>query len=1197
MTRLAGGTELSYENLIKFKILALLHDPPHKALLLSRRIRRNETISGSLAHEAEVKRILDFLATILGGAICYSKHRKIKSSDRVASSFDRWEIDKLRNIRSYFGSGLVNIFDPLIEVRLNKKLKYYTSIRENLLRFINELKIALHKGISENLEEDKIMLLHLFETLLEPLWYNVFNEIVNPADTRAPTHSVFDHLYATASTVNIVAPAKDRETVAGLLVGVSIAPLRDWIASSRKLSDLWISSWLASVMVWYTVKDLVWCLGPDILLLPGFRWNQLYYALLKEKLGDLYGIIREFVEGFGFFEGFPYYAWQPALQVLFLPIIRSNNGLEGSGGSECTALLKRVLYTNINESLGALEDVRRRVENYLIDRFSEAWRLVLEVVRENAPGRLGELIDRLIELGVLEEPPLQPIIVVEKLYVSDKRNYMDAKKVYAEVFNELMARIEEREAQALPGWARNEKLHAITKRMGTPICPGLTGRADKEIETYRWRSCSVCKHAPAVLWVPGRDLPNGEVSEEYREWARRTLCSGNGEKDIETCWRMWRPVFKPGERLCPYCLVKRLLGLNSVFEKLGEKLLRLKPRREVSFPSTSDVAGLALKIALLRLASMIVSGEVKVDGIDEEIIDSLAVMLARSKIHRDLYETLRRAQCSSREYLDKLISDIKRLVDGRWWTPRLLWINVRELWKTIEDKIRGNEYNSVECQWIRFAAAVLLFVDSELEEALYNNTSAQEALKKLNRILGNAEVASNELFKTLRAIREALSSPRKYYSIIWFDGDKYGLLKRGILGLDLGKEARDISVYDYLKKIYKSVYEASVSRVREGTRAYNKINVSKEMMEKYVSGELVVSQGLVELCKEGKIPCGSIIVSPSYHYALANAISYTSLRAAIVSERLGGIPVYMAGDEGLIIAPTWLPWELLPPNIRTGYRREVLRALERVSTSNDELLEYISSNPALTVSLLVRRIYWASSSKYPGFHPVKKRGAGGVVYWRIPAIVSNGLSMGIRFAHYRDIMYDELWLTRYLLEEAKSPHIIEHVWFGDSVVLSYGRPGYALLRARTNSFEGVHVKIPYTLRGARDRVEEIRRTGEIYALSNILLGLVEKGVISTSIFTDRELLFGGSGKAEELWRKASQHGLPHIENLLYYLFKRNIQVGREQRARRYLEEIIGLFHSTLEPINRVDGSGELLETIVREVFRASHNALKSMRTL
>ena len=1000
--------------------------------------------------------------------------------------------------------------------------------------------------------------------------------------------------------MNIVAPAMSDETIAGLMVGVSIAPLREWLAGSRKLSDLWLASWLASVMVWYMVKDLVWCLGPDILLLPGFRWNQLYYALLKEKLDEnIYdAFVKDVVEGYGFFEGFPYYPWQPAFQILLLPIIRA----ESNVGGECSEVVK-VLHSKNNDTVKALEEVEGKIKEYLEERFREAWKHVVEAVRDNAPGRLGELIDKLIDMGLLlDEPPFEPIIAVRKLYVEDvkkgKKNYSIAKMKYAKAFNELVAEMEEKESQAKPGWARNKALQEITEqniddKLKKAIgCGFQTERIDRELRKHRWRSCTVCKHAPAILWVPGRELPGGRVSDDYKEWAMRTLCTPRDDgvryRDLEECWTTWRPVFKPGERLCPYCLIKRLAGLNTVFNEIALRLLGLTPDKEVSFPSTSDVAGLAVKIALLQLAAMIASGEVEVDKeILREVSEKLRIRLLRSRLHEELYRRLEGNNGNG------IIEALRNLVNKRWWTPRLLWINVRRLGKILEEA-----RNNISMEELEFIASVLLFVDSEIEEALYERPEASRALSKLARALRDAEKSMDTVEKaeTIRAIREALTSTRRYYGIIWFDGDKYGMLKRGILGTDIGKNVDEIKVRNYLYKLFNTVYSDEII-VRGGTVNAKKLEASKRVIEEYLEGH-IRAYGLVEMCEKGSLYCGSIIVSPSYHYAIANAISYTSLRTAIVTERLGGIPVYMAGDEGLIIAPTWLPWNLLPEKTRNGYRREVLRALglDPDEPGNQKLLRYVSSNPSLTISLLARRIYWASSSAKPGFHPVKKRGVGRV-YWRIPAIISNGLSMGVRFAHYKDSMYDELWLTRYLLEEAKSR--FNDVWIGDSVTISYGRPGYMLLRGRELG-GGVYAKIPYALSGRGNILEQVRSAGLFYAAVNLFAGLVEGNILSTSIFRDKELLFGGGEGARHVWDNAFRHGLYNALNLTHYLLKRNISAKSKRIMEEYFNLAEKVFNTVLGKLWETLGyriDTRTAEILFNELFKASHMALKSMRTI
>ena len=63
-----------------------------------------------------------------------------------------------------------------------------------------------------------------------------------------------------------------------------------------------------------------------------------------------------------------------------------------------------------------------------------------------------------------------------------------------------------------------------------------------------WRYCTTCGERPSIVRFPRLD-------DEYNEKVKEVLKEGVSYKDLDEL----RKLFKPGESLCPICLIKRTL--------------------------------------------------------------------------------------------------------------------------------------------------------------------------------------------------------------------------------------------------------------------------------------------------------------------------------------------------------------------------------------------------------------------------------------------------------------------------------------------------------------------------------------------------------------------------------------------------------------------------------------------------------------
>jgi len=122
---------------------------------------------------------------------------------------------------------------------------------------------------------------NLFFYFLWRFYPEIFPEInKHPADSRAPNHSIYDHLVQTSAIVSAL------PNPAFLLF--TIGPVQSFISKARKTSDLWAGSYMLSYLIWESVKPLIEEFGPDIIIYPNLfgqplvdRW--LYFEIFKNS--------------------------------------------------------------------------------------------------------------------------------------------------------------------------------------------------------------------------------------------------------------------------------------------------------------------------------------------------------------------------------------------------------------------------------------------------------------------------------------------------------------------------------------------------------------------------------------------------------------------------------------------------------------------------------------------------------------------------------------------------------------------------------------------------------------------------------------------------------------------------------------------------------------------------------------------------
>lgn len=89
-----------------------------------------------------------------------------------------------------------------------------------------------------------------------------------PADTRVPDHSIWDHLDLTSAFAGAFCADEHGEAA---LLSLGIGPVQPFIASARKMDDLWAGSHLLARLSWEAMRVVCERLGPDAILFPRLR--------------------------------------------------------------------------------------------------------------------------------------------------------------------------------------------------------------------------------------------------------------------------------------------------------------------------------------------------------------------------------------------------------------------------------------------------------------------------------------------------------------------------------------------------------------------------------------------------------------------------------------------------------------------------------------------------------------------------------------------------------------------------------------------------------------------------------------------------------------------------------------------------------------------------------------------------------------
>jgi CRISPR-associated protein Cmr2 len=134
-------------------------------------------------------------------------------------------------------------------------------------------------------QEERARLSFLFLWRFLPEVFSWIN--THPADSRAPNHSIYDHLVQTSA----IATCLDVDKPAFLIF--TITPVQSFIATARKTSDLWAGSYLLSYLIYKAIEVIMEDYGPDHIIFPNLLGQPLVDRWLKDKFDGKFNIFTE----------------------------------------------------------------------------------------------------------------------------------------------------------------------------------------------------------------------------------------------------------------------------------------------------------------------------------------------------------------------------------------------------------------------------------------------------------------------------------------------------------------------------------------------------------------------------------------------------------------------------------------------------------------------------------------------------------------------------------------------------------------------------------------------------------------------------------------------------------------------------------------------------------------------------------------
>lgn len=1084
---------MELHEIYKLKSAALLHDPPDKPCLRSER-RKHEDVAKDPARKVfgdEIERLLD--------------DERIKIADKIASSFDRWPLSIFmgeKYIHNAFSENevvLKNIVSPNMEQKLSELKNYenYIDRENNYDNYIDSLHNAL------NSIGDWRLKYHTFYLLYELLW--IASDLpVGPAETRVPTHTVFDHNYATAAMVNWVIYKKEeddkKDKINGLLVGLDVAGVQEFIASSRKLRDAWASSYIVSALTWYAIVELVDKLGPDIVLMPSLRINPFYLSWLESRINALEALkeARDLIRD---------------LIYLTCKIKKMYENLDMPPYPVIPGRVTLVLppWDFVKELLKIKAE---KPEEYFKERFRKGWELLWrisedysdKVVKEKDIEPIWKIIAKALEYyreelsryGFDKVTPVELRVVT--VDVNADSGEEDLWRIYDNKYEELSAKM------GLMKYRRKRpevevKLYELTEKTFNGNSLGFPKKSERGFDY-----CTSCGRVPAMLVIPNDDT-------EYKEFLKKEILEN--KEEIEEEYEKIRIILSPGEKLCPWCFLKRIMGIEPRIlkalvmglderdvEKFVNDLFFIKSKTvkfSLTFPSTSDIASARLKDMMIRmLENEPERGKNFLNGLQAYLSSQLRSNYKPNPLwvfEKELVEKIEKLGLND-DYKNKN-NDYKSIL------TTIIAMDPEELWFHSDNERKRNwnsllsKYGLSDFVWRYYALVradgdsigdllegkLTAFLAGVLDEKIYYEKNEREKIEKAKNFLKNYIIHSCK---------------GKYKDFI----------------------SKVINCIDHIDECIDELAQLLVSDVHEINQDEARKRIKK------------VANKLKDVLNELRIP-----VTPAYHVTISSAL----MRAALLDIAL------IAEDDGFV-----------------------------VYAGGDDLLAFVSVDKALDIVQRTRLSWGGLEGSIGdiklsnGFFHYKNA--------LLPMLPSVGRSYSVYIAHYHHPLSLVLFESKGLLEDAKDKYLLTQSRFDsnilsgkDVLIITYNPRG-----GKESTVLPLSWHRPITYLDICDNksceqlsYEKLSEIASLISNAKKLLEYVDERIGSQAIVS-RSFLYDFVEKdtSDLLITLTNKNALNTIKSVIRYIVLRNIKSGQGDKEKKVSE----VFENVFEPLLKKDSS-------------------------
>lgn len=906
------------------KITALLHDPLDKPIMIR-------------GHRRRALDIINLL-NLVDHAISYDADVKASSLDRnpLTSSFlARWheepefyhpisgkgkegDIFSRRELRHALSHG-DECFTPDGYIQPN-------AIRDQIVKLASRCgtgtteECPITKLLRSKLEdlkerfpggsEDyrKKQFLFLWRTLDTSLLVGDYSYLIPflPAETRIPDHDIMDHLVTSSALVPTLEGGGEIA-----LVAVEIGGVEEFISHSRKVRDIWASSYLISLLALLVSRVVSDRLGPDALIFPDLRGNPLMDLYLLAK-----GILK----------------WDEVLT------------LWPGGDGSAREFFRKLLVPSLPDSIlffapkEEVDELRKEIKETVDSFFLQLGKRVLDnlgISNLDDYDKVMGIVKR--QLSSLPHPlSLRMEHVVLRAPSRTELREKNLEKRVKQVLNEELSNIV---PSRLTEWKTDQgskvsllgELATMIGLFDIALLEGLSGHEVGDTTLYpAFFLLLQAKMRRAKMIQEYSYLP--EPGEEYgaKVSKRCMLCGARnplitGEVDwVNEGWRnllSWmekeekaeRWLFSENEPLCSVGMIKRLLLRDENLVSAWSLALRLDPNELV---------------ITLNEGARISSGKGDVRGRESRI--------GEESLSEEARKLLRDAMGRIPTIDDVAAAPIRPLLEDKELDEKILRAMASALVEVVDCRSKvGVSNTGGELHFIEEVISELGVKFSKVIRELMRNDKSGDRVSKVADMLkssteipgallfpsiwknvrdemakkGGRECQAKAVEKLIEILKDELEGLSNYVTVIKLDGDRIGRWISGMMFVE-----KDVRLMDRLYCIEKS----------DGELVFRE-NCDKPGSDK--SKSTYLDEFLRD--KQDHLTKLHRMMTPSLHRNISSILRDLSLIYPDIVDELGGVTLYSAGDELLAIVPASKTIDLVERIVGT-YRSEIFSSRGRI---------------------------------------------------------------------------------------------------------------------------------------------------------------------------------------------------------------------------------------------------------------------------